>query len=305
MDKTLFLDILQHYAGTSVEEAKEIISLKAQYPYSQVLQALAARASKDHGFQHQQADLQIAAVYAADRALLKEIITLRPEEPVQQIVSKHVNADEQVTTTLDSVDVADVVMDDLERLAKLKDTFENLFMDYPKSMDEKGDAAQDVSSPKIDHVNAESPAKSKKERIIEMAKAVSTNTSSEESASPKKKHLDKDGNPVDKLISEIQSSNQEISPENEKQKQQIEIINQFIRIQPSISNAKDRAPSAIGDLMPIKSGEFGDNIVSETLVEILVKQGKKDKAIEVLKKLIWKYPQKKAYFASQIEDLKK
>ena len=83
------------------------------------------------------------------------------------------------------------------------------------------------------------------------------------------------------------------------------MINQFIRIQPTISNVKDRAPSAIGDLMSIKSGEFGDNIVSETLVEILVKQGKKDKAIEVLKKLIWKYPQKKAYFASQIEDLKK
>jgi predicted Zn-dependent protease len=57
--------------------------------------------------------------------------------------------------------------------------------------------------------------------------------------------------------------------------------------------------------MPIKSGEFGDHIVSETLVEILIKQGKKDKAIEVLKKLIWKYPQKKAYFASQIEELKK
>jgi hypothetical protein len=94
-------------------------------------------------------------------------------------------------------------------------------------------------------------------------------------------------------------------PENEKQKQQIEIINQFIRIQPSISNPKDRAPSPIGDLNPVKSGEFGDNIVSETLVEILIKQGKKDKAIEVLKKLIWKYPQKKAYFASQIEDLKK
>lgn len=57
--------------------------------------------------------------------------------------------------------------------------------------------------------------------------------------------------------------------------------------------------------MPIKAGEFGDNIVSETLAEILIKQGKKERAIEVLKKLIWKYPQKKAYFASQIESLKK
>ena len=109
---------------------------------------------------------------------------------------------------------------------------------------------------------------------------------------------------MDELIAEIQKSKQEIVTESDSQKQQIEIINQFIRVQPSISNARDRAPSAI-DLTPVKSGQFGDNIVSETLVEILVKQGKKDKAIEVLKKLIWKYPQKKAYFASQIEDLKK
>ena len=50
---------------------------------------------------------------------------------------------------------------------------------------------------------------------------------------------------------------------------------------------------------------YSDNIVSETLVEILLKQGKKEKAVEVLKKLIWKFPQKKAYFAARIEELKK
>jgi ribosomal protein S7 len=54
-----------------------------------------------------------------------------------------------------------------------------------------------------------------------------------------------------------------------------------------------------------KNQHFADNVISETLVEILLKQGKKAKAIEVLKKLIWKFPQKKAYFAAQIEDLRK
>jgi hypothetical protein len=234
-------------------------------------------------------------------------------------VSKHVDADKQVATTLDSVDVADVVMDDLERLSKLKDTFENLFMDYPKALPSetrsrtvKTERSEPVSEPATPAANdgeqvssgrKESTAKSRKERIIEMAKALNSTTATD--GAPKKKHRDKDGNPVDELIAEIQNSKVEIVPESERQKQQIEIINQFIRVQPSISNPRDRAPSAIGDLTPIKSGEFGDNIVSETLVEILIKQGKKDKAIEVLKKLIWKYPQKKAYFASQIEDLKK
>ncbi|HNG42094.1 MAG TPA: tetratricopeptide repeat protein, partial [Cyclobacteriaceae bacterium] len=70
--------------------------------------------------------------------------------------------------------------------------------------------------------------------------------------------------------------------------------------------AKSRSEvSVAGDLTEIKNGEFADNVISETLVEILIRQGKKEKAIEVLKKLIWKFPQKKTYFAAQIEDLKK
>jgi hypothetical protein len=41
------------------------------------------------------------------------------------------------------------------------------------------------------------------------------------------------------------------------------------------------------------------------LVELLLKQGKKEKAVEMLKKLIWKFPQKKSYFAARIQELKK
>jgi predicted Zn-dependent protease len=314
VDKTLFLNILTHYAATSADEAKEIVALRKEFPYSQVLHTLCARASKDHGFQSQQRDLQLAAVYAADRGVLKDIVTREPESPLQQIISKHINAEEQVVSTLDSVDVADVVMDDLERLSMVKHTFENLFMDYPRSGDDNQARHARAEQPKTE-VPSESaktptqtstgtsPIKSKKERIVEMAKAMSNGTG--ETVPSKKKPLDKNDAPADELIAHIQTSKQEIVPENERQKQQIAIINQFIRVQPSISNPKDRQPPAAGDLMPIKSGEFGDHIVSETLVEILIKQGKKDKAIEVLKKLIWKYPQKKAYFASQIEELKK
>jgi predicted Zn-dependent protease len=107
------------------------------------------------------------------------------------------------------------------------------------------------------------------------------------------------------LIDEIASTKAEIVPENDKQKEQIDMIDQFIKSQPSFANAKEKPNQPVSDLTAIKTGEFADSIVSETLVEILIKQGKKDKAVEVLKKLIWKFPQKKAYFAAQIEELKK
>ena len=37
----------------------------------------------------------------------------------------------------------------------------------------------------------------------------------------------------------------------------------------------------------------------------MVKQGKLEKAQEIYNKLIWKFPEKKAYFVAQIEKLKK
>jgi hypothetical protein len=128
------------------------------------------------------------------------------------------------------------------------------------------------------------PGKSKKERTV----------------------IKKRREPRKDIIDELENTKTKIEPESEKQKEQIEIIEHFINAQPSISSAKDKSGDITErDLDTIKTGEFNDNIVSETLVELLLKQGKRDKAVEVLKKLIWKFPQKKAYFAAQIEELKK
>jgi hypothetical protein len=313
---------LQRYSESSEEEAQQIISLKSEFPYCQVLHTLAARVTKDHRFGNHQEALQLAAIYAADRNILKEIIThqhiveevaaevlpvitkeelvQRPEEIIQR------SADQIIS----SVDIADEVMHDLETLNTLKHNFEMLMVEYTevKTKSEEKETSDNGESHSIDEGVVKEKSKSRKERIIELAKSMKLTESGDEkgtTADEKKKAGSKKGNQPDALIEEIRVTKEEIKPENEKQKEQIEIINQFIKIQPSISNSKDRTIPVVADLNPIKSGEFGDNVVSETLVEILIKQGKKDRAIEVLKKLIWKYPQKKSYFASQIEDLKK
>ena len=187
-------------------------------------------------------------------------------------------------------DLADKVIKDVKELYNTRHNFEMMFVDNP------GANLKATGS-------AEENAKSKRERIIELSKALNTQqmTEDEEMKSQKKKsEARKD------IIDEIVHTKDKIEPANEKQKEQLEIIDHFIKAQPSISNSKEKPPHIQeGDLSTIRTGEFGENIVSETLVELLLKQGKKDKAIEVLKKLIWKFPQKKAYFAAQIEELKK
>jgi hypothetical protein len=344
LEKNTFISLLKRYYSTTDVEAAAVINLRKQFPYSQVLQSLGARLSKDHNLESHQSILQDAAVYSADRSVLKEIFLepyvpyntpeviaesaqtaipsyelISSEEDLNKLApaSKTENRTLRSIETVDSVDYAEEVMRDLEKLNTLKHNFEMLFVEYSEieSKPKKIDGAPALISPENNDVRpadgetdtggnaAPELKKSKKARIIELAKSLGSSAGTNDDYDSKKSSRKK--NPSEALIDEIQLSKEELAPESEKQKEQIEMINQFMRTQPSISAVKERQTPPIGDLNPIKSGEFGDNIVSETLVEILIKQGKKEKAIEVLKKLIWKYPQKKSYFASQIEDLKK
>lgn len=268
MDKKQLTDLLNHYTASSTQEATEVISLCDQYPYSQLLHALAARVSKDHNLQNQQAILQSAAVYSTDRSVLKQIMSA-----ATMAVTEQDNATDStvssitITAEKDSIDYAEAVLKDLKRLHELKHNFEEMVTAFENGI------------PVVPEEKVVKKRVGRPKKVVE-AKA-------------------------DPLIEEIKTTKKKIIPENEKTKEQIEIIDQFIKAQPNIT-AKSRSEMAsAGDLAEVKSGEFADNVISETLVEILVRQGKKEKAIEVLKKLIWKFPQKKTYFAAQIEDLKK
>lgn len=45
-------------------------------------------------------------------------------------------------------------------------------------------------------------------------------------------------------------------------------------------------------------------VITESMAEVLIKQGKKEQAIQIFKKLSLLYPEKSTYFATQIEQLK-
>lgn len=328
MDKASLLEVVKNCNAGSEDEAREILSLRAQYPFSQLLHVLSAKIAREHRLPQEQEALQRAAVYASDRMVLKEIMETVPRSRPQAVEipeapALEINAVAPVTEReheplsdrqtgfppifheTPGLDVADTVLRDLRKLHESKHNFELLFADSDSTEMSTigpvpgGEPGDDNTAATV-AASAES-AKSKREKIIELARSLGS-TDQPGSGSRRKRK-----DPVqDHIIDEIQKKKEEIGVETERQKEQIQIIDHFIKTQPSIaSNQKDRNILPAEDLNLIKSGEFSENIVSETLVEILIKQGKKDRAIEVLKKLIWKYPQKKAYFASQIEELKK
>ena len=274
MDKERFLFLLRNFESLTTDEASELVSLKEESPYSQIIHSLAARAAQDNRLGTFETQLNLSAVYSTDRALLKSLMstprTARKAEPssfaAEAVIAPVVDKKDTTQTEfrLSGDELLKEVMNDLSKLREAKHKFELKIEEFE---------SKPAASPEVPPRKRGRPPKE-----------IKNSTS-------------------DSHIEEIKTTKKKTPPETTKQQEQTEIINRFINAQPSIPKAKP-TPVDPPDLTE-KSLPHGENAVSETLVEVLLKQGKKDKAIEVLKKLIWKFPQKKAYFAAQIEELKK
>jgi hypothetical protein len=253
-----------------------------------------ARAAKDLGHADQDEVLHQCAVYCTDRQILKWVMTTPKKEEPQ-------TAKKLATVTLSPVPVPaansepvimqkDAVLPIQKPLKKPEPTIAALQIDNPLS----GDALRDDL-----YLELEKLQKLKHEFEISFDEFQSAHHDGLDGQSQNSQVENEP--PAEPLIEEIKASRIKIKTDNPKQKEQNEIIDQFIKTKPAIPKPK---PQIAAEDLSEDSGMFSDNVVSETLVDILLKQGKKDKAVEVLKKLIWKFPQKKAYFAAQIDKLK-
>ncbi len=83
------------------------------------------------------------------------------------------------------------------------------------------------------------------------------------------------------------------------------IIDSFLTKDPGLIRTTKSQLEAMGKQEDLSSGSvrLEKGIVTESYAKILTMQGRKDKAIEVYEKLILKFPEKKAYFTSKIQEL--
>ena len=82
------------------------------------------------------------------------------------------------------------------------------------------------------------------------------------------------------------------------------IIEKFLESEGDKKAKNDSKEGENIDDLGKKSISEKDELVTETLAVVMVKQGKLDKAIEIYEKLMLKYPEKKSIFANQIDTLK-
>jgi tetratricopeptide (TPR) repeat protein len=100
------------------------------------------------------------------------------------------------------------------------------------------------------------------------------------------------------------SSNTQKAKEEEAEQKALKTMWQKQKLAAAIEEESDEIPEAVFE-MAVNSISRKDELVSESLAEVYVKQGKKEKAIEMYQKLSLLNPEKNVYFAAKIENLQK
>ncbi|MDE7074821.1 MAG: hypothetical protein K2O69_07240 [Odoribacter sp.] len=90
-----------------------------------------------------------------------------------------------------------------------------------------------------------------------------------------------------------------LQPKTQKE----ELIDRFIRNEPAMPRADANTKKEIRDLSK-ENPYTSEELFSETLAKIYVKQGLYERAIQTYIKLSLKYPEKSVYFANRIENIK-
>ncbi len=248
----------------SVEGLWELVK---EYPYFQTARLLLAKNLHDTGHEAYPLALRLAAAYAGDRSLLKNLM----EMPVPETERSEVQLSE--TDPLNSFD-AEPDKADLSQRAEL----------------------QPVSgSGEIIAITAEeNPVSSAKGPGLSSGKMIELIRSSLSEIGHSNEELFLD--PVNNPANPVASWQNEDKPVTRN-----DLVDKFIREEPRISarkeffNPVDHARLSVLD---------HDDLVTETLAMIYEKQGLTQKAIKIYERLLLLIPEKSSYFASRIEELK-
>lgn len=345
MNKQKFNSIVSDPTNVTVNDRNSLDDLAKEYPFSQIVRSLAAKAHSLEKSEAAQRAINIAAMYATDRNILKELVANTPvrkrEESEKPSVESNKTSSPSIETTpkhskvsfdissfsADSEVLRNNLWEDLEKLKTSKANYlEFAEADEIKSSQKEAKKTSSKSTPKTSKskTKASNKVSASTNKTTPKATKSTTKISSNKKTSIKtEEKVSKKATPAKKIVKKVTTS--KVQPPVEKKaeakkedlkkkpllkektsvKEQIDLIDEFIVKRPSISSKP--VTSVDGDQKDLseKSTSFGDDLISENLAQILVDQGKRQKAIDMYKKLIWKFPQKKGYFASQIEDLSK
>lgn len=302
MDSNRLSEIIANPSSCTKEEISALRLLARKYPYSSILKILNAKISAINQDESKDILLSQAAISSSDRTRLKEFMTtpnffknynVIPAETTEKvsIIPEIAGTEKQETSPATHQE---------EPYAKAPDVPAEVPAGKPMESREEEVAVAGIAEELMINLAAYKEARSHFESLtLKTRLAEDTNKpdspvgSAEENVEEKFKEILK---PLRK---------KKASKKLAKEEQDL-LINKFIEADSDASKPakNENSKKQIKEDLSLYSSELSDDMVTETLANILITQGKLEKAIDIYRKLIWKLPQKKAYFAAQIELLK-
>lgn len=275
-----FVEILKNPYTISEEQANELDNIVQEYPYFQAARVLQLKVLHSEGNYRYNKALKLAAVHILDRSVLYDFIHSKAVVPDISVLQQELNEIKKAV-----------------QRQEIKDTFTISNSNYqptapqvPKSIFE-----EDIFSEKfIRQGDIES---------ILVYKEELTNTTPE---TPKERSTVVLGNKVDSIsdwlknISE-KEVNQETDYKDDKVAEKFRLIDKFLETNPKIEPSKEYT-SNVNLANEVKTDPA--QLMTETLAQVYANQKKYKQAIQAYEILILKNPEKSAYFASQIQNIK-
>ena len=275
-----FVEILKNPYTISEEQANELDNIVQEYPYFQAARVLQLKVLHSEGNYRYNKALKLAAVHILDRSVLYDFIHSKAVVPDISVLQQELNEIKKAV-----------------QRQEIKDTFTISNSNYqptapqvPKSIFE-----EDIFSEKfIRQGDIES---------ILVYKEEFTNTIPEP---PKERSTVVLGNKVDSIsewlknISE-KEVNQDTDYKDDKVAEKFRLIDKFLETNPKIEPSKEYT-SNVNLANEVKTDPA--QLMTETLAQVYANQKKYKQAIQAYEILILKNPEKSAYFASQIQNIK-
>ena len=293
-------DALQHPRDISSDTVAEMEATVEKYPYFQLLHTLIAKAKYDQQTPDAYAALGKAAAYAPDRRLLRQIF-------YDEITLTLPTTDETSTPAVDGA--AGTTADTEETATVSGDTTtddKRHTIDVDEASTESSDSDTDTTTETEEKINTEE-AESLREELTPTLQVLQDNKEqlpdSPASDTEDSSHDVAETKENSPLLDRLEQENtEEQMPRNPTQSMQQDIIDRFVKANPSIT--REAAPETDSTDLAAGSTALPNDVVTENFAEIMLKQGKVGKAVEMYQKLMLKYPEKKTYFAQKIDQLK-
>jgi tetratricopeptide (TPR) repeat protein len=314
VDKEKIVNILKDPQQVTSEDLLTLEKWLNHYPYFQSAHILIAKLANDNNSPNKEIKLNYAAIYSPNRGVLKRIV-LNPISDIPQMNTEqsveNISSDQSETSTELSQEYPqfqEAISDDWKQKnenynQKLKDEY--LIRKESFEIKEEEETEDEMPVPKVNQklvdevlANLERARQLKKE-YLEQEEVDDT-----KEADDQVKHQEDVKDDHDKRIQEPEMDEKSDETDNISAPPQKDLIDRFIENERTMGKIQPRLNVEPQVDLAEKSTSLSDDMVSENLASILQKQGKKEKAIDIYKKLIWKFPQKRAYFASLIEELK-